>query len=381
MLQFGEWGIKLKSKNNNLTKKIFTNFLIKMGIWTIAFPIIFLIFVNIINKLDFQWLYDYSPDTYYNAINLFNYIFNSYIFIVLGLIIWLIGFIIMLYRLIKKIFSYVTLIYNASEKLLNKDIEFIELPSELEELQKKMNHLKRESEKNERLASENEQKKNDLIVYLAHDLKTPLTSMIGYLSLLDEIKDMPKKQREKYVSIALNKSYRLEDLINELFDIARFNSEAIVLEKEEINVTLMLEQIIDDFYPILTGNNKEIKLNYNGKVLIDGDPDKLARVFGNLIKNAISYSKDSLITIDVQTFDDFVTITTSNKGKKIPKEKLNKIFEKFYRVDSSRTSKTGRSGLGLAIAKEIVELHGGSIKATSDDDFTKFIVNLKLKKT
>lgn len=369
----------MKNKKNNLTKKFFRNFLIKMGIWTIAFPIAFFIFIYIINNLDFQWLYDYFPETYHNATELFYWLFDGYHIIIFGLIIWFIGFIIMLYKLIKKIFSYVTLISNASENLLNKDIEYIELPSELEDLQIKMNHLKRESEKNERLARENEQKKNDLIVYLAHDLKTPLTSMIGYLSLLDEIKDMPKKQREKYVSVALNKSYRLEELINELFDIARFNSETIVLEKEEINLTLMLEQIIDDFYPVLTENKKEIKLNYNTKVLIDGDPDKLARVFGNLIKNAISYSKDSLITIDVQPANDFVTITTSNKGKKIPKEKLNKIFEKFYRADSSRTSKTGGSGLGLAIAKEIVELHGGNIKATSDDDYTKFIVNLPIK--
>ena len=369
----------MKNKYSNLEKKIFTNFLIKSGIWTIAFPIVFLLIVYLVDKLDFQWLYDISPEIYRDALNFFNSLINGYNIIFGGLIIWFIGFMIMLHKLTKKIFSYITSISNASENLLNKDVEYIELPNELEDLQTKMNHLKRESEKNERLARENEQKKNDLIVYLAHDLKTPLTSMVGYLSLLDEIKDMPKKQREKYVSVALNKSYRLEDLINELFDIARFNSETIVLEKEEINLTLMLEQIIDDFYPILTENNKEIKLNYTSKVIIDGDPDKLARVFGNLIKNAISYSKDSLITIDVKTFNNFVTITTSNKGKKIPEEKLNKIFEKFYRADSSRTSKTGGSGLGLAIAKEIVELHGGNIKATSDDDYTKFIVNLPIK--
>ncbi len=370
----------MKKKKDDLTKKFFTNFLIKMIIWTIAFPIAFYIFTLVVKNSDFQWLYDYSPKYYYHAVHLFDFLFNNCHIIVLGLIVWFIGFILMLYNLIKKIFSYVTLISEASENLLNKDVEYIELPIELENLQRKMNHLKREALKNERLARESEQNKNDLIVYLAHDLKTPLTSMIGYLSLLDEIKDMPKKQREKYVSVALNKSYRLEDLINELFDIARFNSQTIVLEKEEINLTLMLEQIIDDFYPVLTENNKEIKLNYSNKVSIYGDSNKLARVFGNLIKNAISYSKDSLITIDVGTLNDFVTITISNKGKKIPLEKLNKIFEKFYRVDSSRTSKTGGSGLGLAIAKEIVELHGGNIKATSDDNFTKFIVKLPIKK-
>ncbi len=293
------------------------------------------------------------------------------------IIIWLIGCIILIYNLIKKIFSYVNALSQASSNLLSKEVEYIELPSELEDLQIKLNHLKREYENNEKLAKESEQKKNDLIVYLAHDLKTPLTSMIGYLSLLDEIKDMPNDKREKYISIALNKSYRLEDLINELFEIARFNSEKIILEKDEINLTLMLEQIIDDFYPILKENNKEIKFNYHDKIIINGDSDKIARVFNNLIKNAISYSKDNLITIDISLSNDFVTIIISNKGK-IPKEKLSKIFEKFYRIDSSRTSSSGGSGLGLAISKEIVELHGGNISATSDDDYTSFIVKLPI---
>ena len=365
----------MKNKKSILIKKIIVNFLVKLGIWTVSFPTILFLLAMFVSTFDLKWVYDLSPNVYHFGIAAFNTIFDGGLLV----IIWFIGLIFINYKLVKKVFYYVDAISQASADLLNKDVENVELPIELEELQKKMNHLKRESEKNERLARENEQKKNDLIVYLAHDLKTPLTSMIGYLSLLDEIKDMPKKQREKYVSVALNKSYRLEDLINELFDIARFNSETIMLEKEEINLTLMLEQIIDDFYPVLTENNKEIKLNYNGKVKIFVDPDKLARVFGNLIKNAISYSKDNLIMINVQPFNDFVTITISNKGKKIPEEKLDKVFEKFYRVDSSRTSKTGGSGLGLAIAKEIVELHDGSIKATSDDDFTNFIVNLPIK--
>lgn len=288
------------------------------------------------------------------------------------------GLLFISYKLIKKVFSYVTAISQASEKLLDKNTEYIKLPFELEDLQIKMNHLKRESEKNERLARENEQKKNDLIVYLAHDLKTPLTSMIGYLSLLDEIKDMPKKKREKYVSIALNKSYRLEDLINELFDIARFNSETIVLEKERINLTLLIEQIIDDFYPILSENNREIKVQHKEKIIILGDSDKLARVFGNLVKNAINYSTDKVITIDILKEENNVTVTISNKGKKIPEEKLKKIFEKFYRADDARTSKTGGSGLGLAIAKEIVELHDGSIAVISDDEVTSFVVKLPI---
>ena len=203
--------------------------------------------------------------------------------------------------------------------------------------------------------------------------------MIGYLSLLDEIKDMPKKKREKYIEIALDKSYRLEELINELFDITRFNSEKIILEKEEINLNTMLEQIIDDFYPILNNYNKKVELDTEEKILLEGDPDKLARVFGNLIKNAIYYSTDSLIKMKVEKKDNDVNIIVSNHGKEINPDKLKRIFEKFYRIDSSRTTKTGGSGLGLAIAKEIVELHNGEIHATSNEKETSFYVKLPIK--
>ena len=364
---------------NNLLRKIFISFLIKFICWIIIVPIVLFLGYIIIRQSDFQWIYNYSDNIYYNFINLFNSISNTSGFLILCIIFWMMGAVFLIYRLLKKVFYYINTISLASNDLMNKEIEYIELPPELEEIEKHMNHLKRESEKNERLAKENEQRKNDLIVYLAHDLKTPLTSMIGYLSLLDEIKDMPKKQQEKYIKIALNKSYRLEELINELFDITRFNSEKIILEKEDINLNMMLEQIIDDFYPMLQENNKEIKFHSDEAVTLNADSDKLARVFANLIKNAILYSTDKDIQIDVKKENDCIITVISNKGKNIPKEKLKRIFEKFYRVDSSRTTSTGGSGLGLAIAKEIVKLHGGDISATSDDEYTKFYVTLPIK--
>ena len=135
----------------------------------------------------------------------------------------------------------------------------------------------------------------------------------------------------------------------------------------------MLEQIIDDFYPVLVEQEKNIHLNQDEDIILYGDADKLSRVFSNVIKNAISYSKDHTdINIDVHSMHDDVI----NKGKEIPKEKLNRIFENFYRLDSARTSRTGGSGLGLAIAKEIVELHHGSIFASSDKEETVFTITL-----
>ena len=375
-----EWGIKLRSKKNKLLKKTFINFVIKILVLSICMPFGILLLVALIDRLSFQWLYDISPEVYNNFREFFYSITDLRTLIIPILIIWVIGILVLLYRLLKKVFGYIDEVGKATEDLVNKDVEYIELPDELEEIQKRMNHLKRESEKNEKLAKENEEKKDELIVYLAHDIKTPLTSMIGYLSILDEIDDMPKKKQKNYISIALDKSYRLEDLINELFDVARFNSEKIVLEKEELNLNLMLEQIIDDFYPTLRELNKSIKLNYNEPISINGDPDKLSRVFNNLIKNAISYSKEeSEIVINLKKDNNNAIVEVINKGKQISKEKLSKIFEKFYRLDSARTSRTGGSGLGLAIAKDIVELHNGTIIAESNEEETTFRVTLPLK--
>ena len=191
---------------------------------------------------------------------------------------------------------------------------------------------------------------------------------------------MPLKQRVKYINIALEKSYRLEDLINELFDISRFNAETIILSKEELNLTMMLEQIVDDFYPILKENNKEITIKSDDKIIIYADSDKIARVFGNIIKNAINYSiNNDKIEINLKKDNNNAIVEVINKGKQISKEKLSKIFEKFYRLDSARTSRTGGSGLGLAIAKDIVELHNGTIIAESNEEETTFRVTLPLK--
>ena len=372
------WGIKLKNKKKrSLLSKIFIQFLLRELIIMIIVALILGATSWIILKSDFNWLYQINYDTYSKAIELFNIVFKGFTPFFIIFLIWLILSIVNIYLTLKKVFSYMNTIILSVDKLYDKNVEYISLPAELDDVEKKLNHLKAESEKNERLAKESEEKKDNLIVYLAHDIKTPLTSMIGYLSLLDEIDDMPLKQRKKYTSVALNKSYKLEELINELFDIARFNSEHIVLEKEELKLNMMLEQIIDDFYPILNELGKSIQFHTEENIILMADPDKLSRVFNNLIKNAINYSKEeSEIIINAKKEEDYVLVEVKNVGKQISQEKLNKIFEKFYRLDSSRNSNTGGSGLGLAIAKDIVELHNGTITAQSDKNETIFKVIL-----
>lgn len=375
-----EWGIRLKNNDmKKIVKSTFWSFIVQCMISLTIMGIIMIILAESRAIFDFQWLYNIFPHLYDLLDNIYELVFERayFIFIIFGTT--LIIVLSLLYKLLNKIFSYVFAVSESADKLFDKNVEYINLPPEMVEVEKKLNHFKTEAIKNERLARENEQKKDELIVYLAHDIKTPLTSMIGYLSSLSEIKDMPQEQRNRYIDIALDKSYRLEYLINELFDVARFNSEKIVLEKEEINLNLMLEQIADDFYPTLKEMNKKINFTSDEKTILYADPDKLSRVFNNLIKNAVNYSKENTdIDISILNKENQATVKITNKGKQIPKEKLDKIFEKFYRLDSSRTSKTGGSGLGLAIAKEIVELHGGRIYAESDMKETTFSVILPI---
>ncbi|HQA58165.1 MAG TPA: HAMP domain-containing sensor histidine kinase [Acetivibrio sp.] len=253
------------------------------------------------------------------------------------------------------------------------------LPKEYSEVEKQLLKIKSVAQKHQQLMQMEMQRKNDLITYLAHDLKTPLASVIGYLSLLDEASDMPKEQRSKYTVIALEKAYRLEELINEFFEITRFNLQSIVLNKSKIKLAFMLQQLADEFYPMLAPFRKQITINAPEDLVIVGDGDKLARVFNNILKNAISYSyENSIIDITADRQEDKVIITFTNQGDPIPSQKLETIFEKFYRLDSARSSNTGGAGLGLAIAREIVTAHGGEISVESNPEKTTFTVKLPL---
>jgi two-component system sensor histidine kinase VanS len=263
------------------------------------------------------------------------------------------------------------------EQLAEESESEIILSPELDFMEKKMNQIKSNLEKQRKAALDAEQRKNDLVVYLAHDIKTPLTSVIGYLSLLDEAPDMPPEQKAKYVGITLEKAYRLEQLINEFFEITRFNLQSIVLNKEKINLLFMLQQMADEFYPMLTPQDKQVSVNVPDNLILWGDADKLARVFNNILKNAIAYSYDnSVIDISAIQQDKDIVITFTNQGNPIPKGKLDTIFEKFYRLDSARSTNTGGAGLGLAIAQEIITAHDGTISVESSTDNTTFTVKL-----
>lgn len=289
----------------------------------------------------------------------------------------LVGWAFITYRFMAKPLRYLDGVVAASAQLATPSESPIVLPEAMKTVQDELNLVREQALKNARLAREAEQRKNDLIVYLAHDLKTPLTSVIGYLSLLQDEPQISKELRAKYTGIALEKAERLEDLINEFFDITRFNLTSLSLEPERTNLSRMLEQTTSEFNLILAEKELRWRTAITPGIEILCDPDKLGRVFDNLIRNAVSYSYDnSELFLSMRPNGEFVEIVVKNHGKTIPPDKLARIFEQFYRVDSSRSSKTGGAGLGLAISKEIVELHGGIIRAQSENESITFTVRL-----
>lgn len=262
--------------------------------------------------------------------------------------------------------------------LLAEQGENIRLSPEMLPFEVKLNTVKDILLQREREAKTAEQRKNELVVYLAHDIRTPLTSIIGYLNLLEQMPDLPDGEKAKYVHISLEKTYRLEQMINEFFEITRYNTQQIKLSKKPVDLRYLLEQVIDEHIPLFTNRGNYVTFQAEGLLDMCADADKLARVFNNLLKNAAAYSEagTEVIVKAVRTDDNNVTVAVTTCGKPIPRDKLDVLFEKFYRLDEARTSNTGGTGLGLAIVKEIVVLHGGTITADSSEGQTTFTVKL-----
>lgn len=283
------------------------------------------------------------------------------------------------------IFAYRMLYYigreigEATRKMVDAPENPIVLPGLLKSVQDDMNDAREQFAKNEYAAQEAEQRKNDLIVYLAHDLKTPLTSVIGYLALLQGEPDLPIDLRNRYTGIALEKAERLENLINEFFEITRFNLTTMVLEKETINLSMMLAQIASEFKPILAEKKLTCRTDIEPDIKILCDVEKWERVIDNLFRNAINYCyPETEIVLTLEQQDSLACMKISNAGRTIPQDKLSRLFDQFFRLDSSRDSSTGGAGLGLAITKEIVTLHGGEIAVESKNEVTTFMVQVKV---
>lgn len=362
-----------KMSQSELTRSIMSQYI--LAIVGSALGTILFIFFSWAIFSSFTWYYE---SIIYRILQ----VIQSYI-LVLGPFTVMVEWIFITYYYFRKPMHYLDEVVEASKSISQSPEQMIELSKELNLVQNELNQIRQASIYNIRAAKEAEQRKNDLIVYLAHDLKTPLTSVIGYLTLLRDEPQISGEIRTKYTGVALDKAERLEALINEFFEVTRFNLTNISLDLETVNLSRMLEQLSFEFYPVLGEKNLKWDLHIIEGIELVCDPNKLERVFDNLIRNAINYSYANTtisLDLDIDSKSKEIIIKVKNKGKTIPPEKLKHIFEQFYRLDSSRGSNTGGAGLGLAIAKEIVELHHGEITVKSEEEAVEFTIVLPVER-
>ena len=300
----------------------------------------------------------------------------------------------------------------------------VQLPRELKEMENQLNQIRIQAEADRQQAHETNQRKDDMLMYMAHDLKTPLTSVIGYLTLLNDEPDIPETTRQRYLGVVLKKALRLEELINGFFEITRFNFSHMILEKSYVNMSMMVNQILYEFQPVFAEKRLQFTFEAPEEVYVYCDVEKMERVYDNLFKNVANYSytdtqirvclsekipaearqrmlegqeagqnivpeaaetgrnvmpgqtEEKQDTAGVRKASGGMRLIVENHGRTIPREKLEHLFEQFFRLDSSRDSHTGGSGLGLAVVKEIIQLHGGTVACESENEIIRFIVEL-----
>lgn len=240
----------------------------------------------------------------------------------------------------------------------------------------KVEEMVRKKNETQELSIQEKEHKNELLMYLAHDLKTPLTSMIGYINhILDHHIDA--QQQETSIHIAYEKAKRLDDLIDEFSEILRYDDKVSLLDLSKIDLPQLLNQQLAGFYPLMEKRGIKWKIDLPEGAFITGDYDKLLRVFDNLMRNAIAYSNaNSTIEISGIMKDRTLCLTYQNESEEIDEEAIAHLFDKFYRANTARSSSSGGAGLGLAIAKEIVELHHGVIQAHAEGNHILFTIDL-----
>lgn len=291
-----------------------------------------------------------------------------------------VGFSFLLYVCITLFFRDMNVLIRTLQGVQGKRIPFyFRVLPEFNQAKDKVEAMIQKRNETQMLSIQEREHKNDLLMYLAHDLKTPLTSMIGYINhILDHKVDT--EQLDTSIQIAYEKAVRLDDLIDEFSEILKYDEKTSQLELTKISLPTMLAQQLAGFYPLMEKKGIQLKVNVPEPLDIVGDYDKLLRVFDNLMRNAIAYSiEQTCIEITGKQDKEMVVLTYKNEGDAIDPKVIHHLFDKFYRASTARTSSSGGAGLGLAIAKEIIELHHGVISVDSEGNTIIFTIQLPVE--
>lgn len=373
-LQYGGLATKLKSRFQSGLKGKILIYVVQSFIITVMVEFFLILNIYFITSSDRNSQISLYSKSYGEKLP-----FEVFIYVILGIIIFTVSLVLQMNSMI----NYIGMIKEGVDRIAQGDFQTEilvkgndEFAIIAENLNKMMGEIS-ELMDNER---EVERSKNQLITNVAHDLRTPLTSIIGYMELLVNGNNIPEETRDKYLKVAYNKSLRLQKLIEDLFGFTKLNYGKIAMNIAKVDIVKLMAQLLEEFYPNFMENSLEYSLeSTENQVMIEADGDLLARLFDNLINNAIKYGKDGKkVSVVIRKVDDIVHVAVINYGKVIPKEDIDKVFNKFYRVEQSRSANTGGTGLGLAIAKNIAMMHGGDIVVQSDLYGTIFDVTLSV---
>ncbi len=331
-----------------------------------------LIIISIVFKR-YPNIQEYIGKDYFISINAF------YIISFLGIAIFLITFVSLVNRKVKYIKFLTKEVKVIKDEGFGKTIK-VKGKDELSELCQSINDMSLELRKkidNEKIIEKN---KNELITSVSHDLRTPLTSIIGYVDLLKKNEFNDKEKFDNYIEVIDERTKSLNRLINELFEYTKLTSHDIKLNYSRLEIVSLIEQMVGEYTPIFNKENLEVIKDITDKdIFINADIEKIVRVLENLLTNAIKYSvKNSKVLIKLFEENDYVVVSISNKAKDITEDDLKNIFERFYKVDKSRKEQDS-TGLGLSIVKRIVELHNGEIDVNLNEDIIEFKISLPLE--
>ncbi|MBN1039345.1 sensor histidine kinase [Clostridium botulinum] len=331
-----------------------------------------LIIISIVFKR-YPNIQEYIGKDYFISINAF------YIISFLGIAIFLITFVSLVNRKVKYIKFLTKEVKVIKDEGFGKTIK-VKGKDELSELCQSINDMSLELRKkidNEKIIEKN---KNELITSVSHDLRTPLTSIIGYVDLLKKNEFNDKEKFDNYIEIIDERTKSLNRLINELFEYTKLTSHDIKLNYSRLEIVSLIEQMVGEYTPIFNKENLEVVKDITDKdIFINADIEKIVRVLENLLTNAIKYSvKNSKVLIKLFEENDYVVVSVLNKAKDIAEDDLKNIFERFYKVDKSRKEQDS-TGLGLSIVKRIVELHNGEIDVNLNEDIIEFKISLPLE--
>ena len=344
-----------QDQTRRLSNSVLRRTLVNVVVFAVVYLALFLGFMNTLGSSLSNLAYNLVGQSYWMHTAIAN------LFLVCVAVGFIVGIVLVVRSGINRALRYFDLLLDSVTDVLAKSEGPVVLPSELAPTALFLNGIKAEGERSERAAKAAEERKNELVVYLAHDIKTPLTSIIGYLTLLEESPDLPVDVRARYTGITLAKAYRLEELLDEFFEITRYNLQTIPIERSRFDGALFVSQVIEEFYPLAEGRSLSLVFDGPDELPVFADAGRVAHVLNNVLKNAVAYA-DAGTEVRVRTGlvvapDGFVwwELTVTDRGRELSPEHLERIFEKFFRADAARGSEGGGAGggggVGLANAR------------------------------